>query len=158
MQSSKSPFLRHHSLGVLPLSRQMCSHILSHLICNIYTDCIISCCFEKWNRTFLTCFCECLLFSLSCWWLPGRFKRADRQLRATMRSTANTRMETAKTLLLCVCLTVSLRCAEVRHMSFIFSYQQEKDGPLFFPLSSRSQMRQIAHLNTSEGLGKFRKM
>lgn len=132
----------------------MCSDILSHLICNIYTDCIISCCLEKWNRTFLPCSCECLLFILSCWLLPGWFKRADRQLRATMRSTA--RMETAKTLLLCVCLTfVSLRCTEVRDMNFIFSYHQETDGPFF---SNRSQIRQIVHLNTSEGLGKFRKM
>lgn len=155
MQSSKSPFLRRHSLGVLPLSRQMCSHILSHLICNIYTDCIISCCFEKWNRTFLLWFCECLLFSLSCWLLHGRFKRADGQLRATKRNTANTRMETAKTLL-CVCLTfVSLRCAEVRDMN-IFSYQQETDRTFFF--SNRSQIRQIVHLNPSESLGKFRKM
>lgn len=134
----------------------MCSHILSHLICNIYTDCIISCCYEKWNRTFLPCSCECLLFSLSCWLLPGWFKRANRQLRA-MRNTANTRMETAKTLLLCVCLIfVSLRFTEVRDMDFIFSYQLEMDGPFFFP--KRSQIRQIVHLNTSEGLGKFRKM
>lgn len=133
----------------------MCSHILSHLICNIYTDCIISCCFEKWNRTFLPCSCECLLFSLSCWLLPGWFKRADRQWRATMRNTANTRMETAKTLLLCVCLTfVSLRCTEVRDMNFIFPYQLETDE--LFVFSNRSQIRQIVHLNTSGGLGKFR--
>lgn len=106
-----------------------------------------------------------ILIKWPCWllsvvWKSGSYKRAGWQVRPAIRNKANRRMEMAKMLMFCVCLTsVFLHCAEVRLVPFIFWYRHERLHEFFFfSVFSRSQIRQIVHLNTSQGIGKFRKM
>lgn len=70
---------------------------------------------------------------LSVVWKSGSYKRAGWQVRAAIRNKANRRMEMAKMLMLCVCLTsVFLHCAEVRVVPFIFWYRHERLHEVFF--------------------------